>query len=150
MSPRTVPVVLACAMVLASCTLGPESPRGFALPPGDPEAGAVAFVELRCNDCHSAGDVAVRDADETDIYFPLGGRSARVTTYAELLTSIVNPSHRLSPRLPKSESSVDGESRMHNYNEVMTVQELIDLVAFLQPRYEVVVVSPNSYETYYP
>jgi hypothetical protein len=36
------------------------------------------------------------------------------------------------------------------YNELMTVQELIDLVAYLQPQYEVIVVSPNSYETYYP
>ncbi len=140
----------ASALTLAGCTLGPESPRGFSLPKGDAEAGQAAFVMLRCNDCHSAEGVAIRDAEETDINFALGGRSARVTTYAELLTSIVNPSHRLSARYPRGEAAEDGESRMHNYNDVMTVQELIDIVAFLQPQYEVIVVSPNSYETYYP
>lgn len=150
MSLRLTFIAAGCLLALSACTLGPESPRGFALPKGDAEAGKAVFVELRCNDCHSAEGVAIRDETETDIHFALGGASARVTTYAELLTSIVNPSHRLSPRLPKQESSVDGESRMHNYNDVMTVQELIDLVAFLQPQYEVVVVSPNSYETYYP
>ena len=44
----------------------------------------------------------------------------------------------------------NGASRMPVYNELMTVQELIDLVAYLQPQYEVIVVSPNSYQTYYP
>ena len=142
MSSRLCAVVLCGLLPLAGCSLGPDSPRGFALPKGDPEAGKVAFVELRCNDCHSAEGVSLRDIEETDISFALGGKTARVTTYAELLTSIVNPSHRLSPRLPRRVSEED--------NDIMTVQELIDIVAWLQPQYEVVVVSPNSYETYYP
>lgn len=137
-------------LALAGCTIGPDSPRGFSLPHGDPEAGQAAFVELRCNDCHTATGVALRDPEASDIQFPLGGPSTRVTTYASLVTSIINPSHRLSTRYPRSESAVDGKSRMPVYNDVMTVQELIDVVAYLQPQYELIVVSPNSYETYYP
>ena len=43
--------------------------------------------------------------------------------------------------------SEDGQSKMYVYNEVMTVQELIDLVAYLQNRYEVV-VPPYDYRIY--
>ncbi len=135
---------------LPGCELGPDSPAGFALPRGDVEAGRAAFVELRCHDCHSAAGVPQRDPEDTDIHLPLGGKSTRVTTYASLLTSIINPSHRFSARLPRSVAMEEGDSRMPVYNELMTVQELIDLVAYLQPQYEVIVVSPNSYETYYP
>lgn len=142
--------IAALLLPLAGCPLGPESPRGFALPEGNADAGRQAFVELRCHDCHSADGVELHDPDATDIAFALGGRSTRVTTYAELVTSIINPSHRLSVNFPKKKAAVGGESRMHNYNDVMTVQELIDLVAFLQPQYEVILVTPQSYETYYP
>ncbi len=151
---RIHPVIsCACAMLalpwLSACEFGPNSPAGFALPRGDADAGQAAFVELRCHDCHSARDVPQRDPEATDIHLPLGGTSTRVTTYASLLTSIINPSHRYSARLPRALAVEAGESRMPVYNELMTVQELIDLVAYLQPQYEVIVVSPNSYESYY-
>lgn len=143
-------LLAAAVALLSGCPMGPDSPRGFALPEGDVDAGRQAFMALRCNDCHTADGVALFNQSETDIAITLGGRSTRVTTYAELVTSIINPSHRLSAYHPRTETAVDGESRMHNYNDVMTVQELIDIVAFLQPQYEVVVVTPMSYETYYP
>jgi hypothetical protein len=38
-----------------------------------------------------------------------------------------------------------GESTMRNYNDVMSVQELIDLVEFLQSKYEIWV---PDYDTY--
>ena len=144
-------LVVACvALAVVGCTMGPDSPKGFRLPEGDVDAGKAAFIELRCNDCHSAKGVPMRDAEEADIQFPLGGASTRVTTYASLVTSIINPSHKLSTRYPRSQSSEDGQSRMPVYNDVISVQELIDIVCFLQPQYELIVVSPNSYETYYP
>jgi hypothetical protein len=144
-------IFLAVATTLLSgCPMGPDSPRGFALPSGDVDAGRLAFMELRCNDCHSAEGVELYNAEDTDIDFRLGGRSTRVTTYADLVTSIVNPSHRISKHYAREKVEEHGQSRMHNYNDVMTVQELIDIVAFLQPQYEVIVVTPMSYETYYP
>jgi mono/diheme cytochrome c family protein len=135
---------------LAGCSVGPESPRGFSLPKGEPVAGKRVFVELRCHDCHSAEGVAIRDAEASDIHVQLGGVSTRITTYAQLVTSIINPSHRLSRYYPESEVAEEGVSKMPVYNDIMTVQELIDLVAYLQPQYEVIVMAPNSYETYYP
>ena len=53
------------------------------------------------------------------------------------MTSIVNPSHRLAGRYSDGPvSTPDGKSLMRNYNDVMTVNQLIDLVAFLQANYE--------------
>ena len=64
------------------------------------------------------------------------GWSSATTTYADLVTSIINPSHRLSAYYPRAKAEAGGESRMHNYNDVMTVQELVDIVSFLQTEYE--------------
>jgi hypothetical protein len=75
----------------------------------------------------------------------LGGEVTRVKTYGELVTSIINPSHRLARGYPTEEVSAAGESLMAlaYLNDVMTVQQLIDLVAFLQARYE---VRPPAYD----
>jgi sulfur-oxidizing protein SoxX len=142
--------ILLCVIVLAACSRGPDAPRGFSLPRGDAEAGKMAFVALECNACHSAEGVEQIAPDQAEIALRLGGHRALVTTYAELVTSIINPSHRLSNRYPETKSAVDGESRMRSYNEVMTVQQLVDLVAYLQPQYKVVPSSPTEYPLYYP
>jgi hypothetical protein len=55
------------------------------------------------------------------------------------VTSIINPSHDLADGYAERLVSEDGESKMYNYNGYMTVQELIDIVSFLQPYYEVTV-----------
>jgi len=44
--------------------------------------------------------------------------------------------------------SEDGESKMYIYNTHMTVQELIDIVMFLQPEYEV--IPPQYHYRVYP
>ncbi len=134
---------------LVACTRGPESPRGFSLPEGDYDRGQATFASLGCNSCHSAEGVDQLNPEEAAVSFELGGTSPRVTTYAELMTSIINPSHRLSHRLPREESTDKGESIMKNYNDVMTVRELIDLVAYLQPQYTVIVITPQRYRSYY-
>ena len=42
----------------------------------------------------------------------------------------------------------DRKSAMRNYNEVLTVQQLIDLVAFLQAHYELKHFTPSIYTHY--
>ena len=65
----------------------------------------------------------------------LGSRTGRSMSYGRLVTSIVNPSHRLSGRYRKNEISQQGESLMTSYNDVLTVTQLTDLIAFLQKHY---------------
>jgi hypothetical protein len=56
-------------------------------------------------------------------------------SYGQLVTAIVNPSHRLPIGHRRTGVSEDGESRMTAYNDVLTVTQLTDLVAFLQLHY---------------
>lgn len=118
--------------------------RGFALPPGDAEAGKATFVELACGDCHS-----VRGEEPSEItrevHVVLGGQTTRVRSYGELVTSIINPSHRLARAVSGDVEDDDGVSQMRNYNAVMTVQQLVDLVTYLQTEYEVIVPRTNYY-----
>ncbi len=120
--------------------------RGFALPQGDIANGKEAFFELGCNHCHSAGDIAwISNPD--NIRIPLGGEVPSIKTYGELVTSVINPSHKISFKYREGMTTASGESRMRNYNEVMTVQNLVDLVTFLQDEYDVI-PPPTPYHVY--
>ncbi|MGI9248256.1 MAG: cytochrome C, partial [Woeseiaceae bacterium] len=66
----------------------------------------------------------------------------------QLITAIINPSHKLASGYAKEVVAEDGESKMHIYNHHMTVQELIDIVMFLQPYYDV--VAPDYRYRVYP
>ncbi|MEE4660922.1 MAG: hypothetical protein V2J89_10650, partial [Halieaceae bacterium] len=123
------------ALCLASCDGWQRSDGELVLPPGDPVAGRAAFVALRCNDCHSVGDVRLRDATATDIHVPLGLAASAPRTRQGLITAIINPGHRVSVPLSRAQLGEEGESPMAPYNDVMTVQELIDLLAFLGPAF---------------
>ena len=116
----------------------PES-RGFALPEGDIEKGKQAFVYLHCDQCHNAGDIKrVGNAIEGEIYITLGGDVSKVKTYGELVTSIINPSHKIDSKYKISMTNDSGESKMRKYNEIMTVDDLINLATFLQKEYNLV------------
>jgi sulfur-oxidizing protein SoxX len=145
---RVTTLIITCAL-LGACTAGKESPRGFSLPEGNIEAGKTAFQALQCNACHSTRDVEQADS-ETDISVTLGGEVGRVKTYADLVTSVINPSHRLARGYPVADIAEGAESRMRNYNEVMSVQELIDVVSYLQPQYQLRVYEPTVYRGYHP
>lgn len=114
--------------------------RGFALPHGDKAAGAEAFIELACNECHSIREsVDKLNPGHAEIHVELGGIITRVRTYGDLVTSIINPSHRIAGYY-QSEINRDaqGNSTMRIYNDVKTVQLLVDLTTFLETTYEVV------------
>lgn len=123
----------------------------FALPEGDAQRGRETFLELECNACHSVGDI--ESAGQPDFDKNLGGQVSRVKSYEDLVTSIINPSHKLAPAmatdvLPEG-SAANGESPMPVYNDVMTVQQLVDVVTFLQPHYRVA-MPRRDYPIYYP
>jgi hypothetical protein len=133
---RTI-AALPALLAIAACS--PESSFGFRLPDGDPAAGQRAFVDLRCNACHEVTGVPVEYLEGV-AHVTLGGETTHLRTYGELVTSIINPSHRIAPLDRERGATAEGESLMRfaYLNEVMTVQQLVDLVAFLQPTYEVV------------
>ena len=125
------------------------SEQGFRLPDGNAEAGRAAFVYMQCHECHSVVGEELPQIPGMDApYIELGGKVSKVKTYGELVTSIINPSHKLAKGYKVDDIAVDGESKMRVYNRVMTVQELIDIVMFLQPHYDVV-IPYHAYPTYH-
>lgn len=135
------------------CAPSPKSGKGFTLPEGDLGRGEAAYVSLQCNACHTITGVeqlATMDGAEPEISVSLGGKVSRIKTYGELVTGIINPSHKLASGYPKNEIAMEGESRMRNYNDVMTVSQLTDLVAFLQSKYELMEYEPTAYPVYSP
>jgi len=125
-------------LVLASCEFGPNTGRGFSLPEGSVDAGRTTFVELECNACHSVGDVErIAGRTNLDMNITLGGPVAAVKSYGDLMTSIINPSHKISRHHGmQGNISKGNESTMIVNNDVMTVQQLVDLVTYLESNYE--------------
>ncbi len=144
-------LLLLSGLLVSGCDTGPQSPRGFSLPTGDKERGKNVFLSYNCLACHHIESVDDQGtAKELEVSVKLGGTTHRVKTYADLVTSIINPSHRLAKNYdPGQVADEAGKSKMRNYNDVMTVTELIDLVAFLQPHYELKEYPQTTYYGYY-
>lgn len=124
--------------LLTACDESAHSTRGFRLPEGNAEFGQTLFSSYGCLTCHTVD--GIDDQDEKTIATPvhLGGPVTLNKTYADILTSIINPSHRIDGRLDKQVVQQDGQSVMANYNEQMTVAHLIDLVTFIETQYELI------------
>ena len=146
---RFLPVLLLTAV--AACDYGPKSGSGFTLPEGDAGQGEALFAQYRCNACHEIPDRAdLRDGVTPEMTVALGGPTTRIATYGELVTSIINPSHRIAPRYRNEAFTENDQSRMRNYNDVMTVADLADIVAFVQQQYELQPYDPTTYRVYAP
>ena len=132
-------LLIGCLIALSACDYEARiSEPGFRLPEGDPDAGRATFLRLQCHGCHTIAGKELPVIEGRDApYIVLGGKVAKVKTYGELVTSIINPSHRLTRRYARALVSEDGESKMELYNSIMTVQELVDIVTFLQPTYDI-------------
>jgi len=132
------------------CSPNPDSPRGLVLPAGDVDAGRQAFIDLQCHGCHRINGVDLPQfVGSAPVAVVLGGERTRVRTYGGLVTSIVNPSHRLIAGYPAEMVSRDGESFMPVLNDVMTVQQLVNLIALLQSSYEIAAPTDEAYSYRY-
>ena len=142
-------LLLVMLAVVLGCSPSPKSGQGFTLPEGNRQAGEATFVQLQCNACHSVSGIdQPMEGGGPQMSIGLGGEVGRIATYGELVTSIINPSHRIA-----SSVKVDGddsESQMRSYNDEMTVKQLCDLVAFLQSKYKLREYDPTLYPEYGP
>jgi L-cysteine S-thiosulfotransferase len=135
-------ILLSTPAVLASgCAFTPTF--GFPIQEGDIDAGRQAFIDHRCHQCHSVAGVRLPAlAGASAVMLELGGETAYVRSYAELVTSIINPNHVISERYRDRqlrEGVLPLESPMPMpHIDNMTVRQLIDLVAFLDSRYVLV------------
>ena len=132
-----IKLVALCALIcLTACDRDDRRQGDIHLPSGDAAKGQTHFVSLGCVGCHSViGAELPEPVEAGPVRVLLGSRANPRMSYGQLVTSIVNPSHRLSPRYRRDEVSREGESLMTSYNDVLTVTQLTDLVAFLQAHY---------------
>ena len=140
------------SLLVVGCDQSAESVRGLVLPAGDAQRGQLAFVDLGCTRCHTVAGVALEPyVGEMPLTIELGGEIYRVKTYGELVTSIINPDHVLSPKyvaLLPPEQRRGAPSAMPSFNDTMTVAQLLDLVSFLHGQYvalEPEYVGPMAY-----
>jgi L-cysteine S-thiosulfotransferase len=142
-------IFFALFICIAGCDIGPDSPQGFSLPQGDADHGKQVFIRYQCLTCHTLEGTELAEIEKhPSLAIPLGGKSIRVTTYAELLTSIINPSHKFPAGYAIDALQVNGTSKMPIFNDIMTVTELVDLVTFLQTHYKFIPDTPSNYYFY--
>jgi len=140
----------ALALTLGACSDERPPVKGFVLPEGDIEQGEATFVALGCPQCHTVVDTAIKQPAEPAYQVQLGGRFIRVKHYGDLLTSIVSPNHRVAPAY-RAEAGAEEEpvSPMPDFTTAMSVEQLIDVVEFLNSKYtEIPRYSGRIY--YYP
>lgn len=151
-----ISILIGSALLSAGCEQDTHSSRGFSLPKGFAGNGELLFREFQCVQCHTVAGTEFeggewRAAENVGISVELGGAKSRIQTYEDLVTSIINPSHRIAKGYPRSqvidegETREEDESKMPVYNSIMTVDELADIVAFLEKQYTL----QNYYETVY-
>jgi sulfur-oxidizing protein SoxX len=132
-------VLLSPCLVTAQTTSAPRAPargheghgtpRGwkFTLPAGDAGRGRAAFEKFECFKCHEVkGEKFPAPSDTANAGPELAHMSAHhpAEFFAE---SIVNP----RAVIDRGYAASDGSSKMPSFNDAMTVQEMVDLVAYL-------------------
>ena len=97
----------------------------FAMPKGDPGKGRAVFVKFECYFCH---EVRGEDFPFAGVdYGPELSQMGAMHPLEYFAESVINPSAWAA----KEDRDADGKSKMPAYNDRMTVQELIDLSAYL-------------------
>lgn len=120
---------------LGLAALAAEMPGGAAtimLPKGDPEVGRATFLQFKCNACHmvSGPQAAGMALPVTTAPAPLLNSKVAQQEPGKLVTSIIAPSHTMSKVV--AEETQGKMSPMGDFSQVMTVRQLVDLVAFLR------------------
>ncbi len=124
-------ILIASGLCFANRDENMEPGDGFFLPKGNPAAGQKAFTELKCNTCHWVeNNIDLKPPVAQKAGPMLGDKQANYSA-GWIANSIVSPSHTIA-------RNFDGEfeagelSRMGDFSEVMTVRQMIDIVAYIK------------------
>lgn len=117
-----------CFPVFANRDANMEPASDFFLPKGNPEAGRKAFKDLQCNACHGIeNDPELANPSGLG---PLLGAQQAAYSSGWIANSMVSPSHTIA--LGAEDQGEDEPSLMGDFKDRMTVQQLIDLTAYLK------------------
>jgi hypothetical protein len=136
---RRLVLALVIAMlghVATASAAEPRLPRNwrFALPSGAASAGEQVFVRMECYSCHAVAGKRFGDPRQNPggIGPDLTAAHARLPR-EYLAESVVNFERFVAHgQYQKGYVAADGTSRMGDYNELLTIRDLFDLVEFLK------------------
>jgi hypothetical protein len=140
---KVLPIAAALSLTMLVAGCAHRSTFGFPIAESNIAAGRQAFIDHRCQQCHSIAGVTLPPlAGAPPPMLELGGRTTAVKSFADLMTSVINPNHVISERYRAQlmlDAAIPVESPMPLPNlDNMTARQLIDLVAFLDSRYQLV------------
>lgn len=108
-------------------------PKGwrFTIPPGDPEMGRQVFIQMECYRCHPVQGEKFPTLEKKpgDVGPDLTGMGA-LHPAEYLAESILDPNAIII--VGEGFTGPDGLSKMPSYNDLLTVRQLFDLVAYLK------------------
>ena len=98
--------------------------------------------------CHTVAGTDIEQPPGEQFHIQLGGKQTRVKHYGDLLTSVVNPDHKVAKmyQVTKETGKTDS-SPMPKFTGRMTVDQLVDIVEFLHSSYTS--TQPDYLGTYY-
>lgn len=140
MSPR-IPLSLAAILTLSGLAAlvaqDPGAPEKSVVPTGKAEAGQLVFVEKGCHQCHSAGSTKLPTVElEQRLVIELGGDVHTKWNRDDYARAIMDPNHLVSEdykiaMIRLGDHFKAENSPMPTFADVLRVNELIDLVTFL-------------------
>ena len=111
----------------------------FALPPGNAGVGRKAFADFECFKCHEVqGEKFPAPQPDQGGVGPALSAMGPMHPAEYFAEAIINPNASAAWRIKyhkeekKGYLGPDGKTKMPSYNGAMTVQQLIDLVAYLK------------------
>jgi mono/diheme cytochrome c family protein len=110
---------------------GHGNPEGwrFSWPAGDAAAGREVFVKLECYACHEVKGETFPAADPGKVG-PELSFMAPLHPAKYFAEAVINPDAVVEEG--KGYRSPDGKSKMPTYSDLVTVQEVVNLVAYLK------------------
>ena len=99
-------------------------------PAGDPGRGRQVFTLLECYACHEVRGEQFPVPSQPGKVGPELSQMGPLHTIEYFAEAIINPSGTVEKG--KGYEAADGSSKMPSYNDVLTVQQLIDLVNYLR------------------
>lgn len=131
-------VVLVNALWLVRVSAQPAAhgehgtPAGWTLswPTGDPSRGRAAFLRFECYSCHEVRGERLPAPNDPGKLGPELSAMGPLHEPAYFVEAITNPNAVVDRG--RGYDAADGSSKMPSYNDSLTVQELIDLVAYLK------------------
>lgn len=132
-----VPAAVLLVVAGAACDPPSEDPQAeeeatwvySVLPTGDATAGRQVFVDYNCFACHAVAGDAEMPSPVSSHPGPELGPVLATRSQGNLVSSIVVPSHAI---VDEERFAEDGLSFMGDFTEVMTVRQLVDLVAYVR------------------